>query len=120
MLPKNNRLKKKKYFENIFKRGRSVKEDLLSFKWRPNGLKVSRFGFIVSQKVSKKATVRNKIKRRLREILKLNLPRLEKGIDGIFIAFPGSEERNFYDMEASIKNIFIKTKILKISNERLK
>jgi len=120
VLPKNNRLKKKKDFENIFKRGRSVKEDLLSFKWRPNGLKVSRFGFIVSQKVSKKATVRNKIKRRLREILKLNLPRLEKGIDGIFIAFPGSEERNFYDMEASIKNIFIKTKILKISNERLK
>jgi len=116
VLPKKNRLKKKKDFGNIFKRGKSAKEDFLSFKWIPNGLKISRFGFIVSQKISKKATVRNKIKRRLREILKLNLPRLKKGIDGIFIAWPGLEERSFYDMETSIKNIFIKTKILKITD----
>jgi len=120
VLPKKNRLKKKKDFENIFRRGRSVKEDFVSFRWRPNGLKISRFGFIVSQKISKKATVRNKIKRRLREILKLTLPRLKKGIDGIFIACPGLEERNFYDIESAIKNIFARIKILKISDERLK
>jgi ribonuclease P protein component len=116
VLPKKNRLKKKKDFENIFRKGKSVKEDFLSFKWKLNGLKVSRFGFIVSQKISKKATVRNKIKRRLRELLKLNLLHLKKGIDGIFIACPGLEKKIFYDMETSIKNIFIKTKILKITD----
>ena len=70
MLPKKNRLKNKKDFERVFKQGKGFKEDFLFFKITKNNLKENRFGFIVSLKVSKKAVLRNKVKRRLREIIK--------------------------------------------------
>ena len=65
MLKKINRLKKKKDFEKVLRGGKGFKEDFLLFKTIKNNLKTSRFGFIISQKVSKKATVRNKLKRKL-------------------------------------------------------
>lgn len=45
----------------------------------------SRFGFVVSNKISKKANIRNKIKRALRETVKQNLPKLKTGFDVIFL-----------------------------------
>jgi ribonuclease P protein component len=70
MLLKENRLKKKKDFERVFSQGRNLKGDFLFFKTINNKLEDNRIGFIVSKKVSKKAVERNKIKRRLREILR--------------------------------------------------
>ncbi len=100
MLGKENRLRRKKDFEEIFKKGRSFKESFLVLKILKNNLKVSRFGFVVSQKVSKKAVVRNKIKRRLREIVGLNIKKnLQIGggkkVDGALISLPGSEKKKF-------------------------
>lgn len=111
MLPRENRLKKKKDFEKIFKEGKGIKEGFLFFKWAFNNLDISRFGFIVSQKVSKKATLRNKIKRRLREITRMRLPKIKKGIDGAFVALSGLEEKDFQEMETTIDKIFEKTRL---------
>ena len=66
MLPKINWLTKKKDFELVFKKGESIKNDFLIFKILKNHLKENRFGFVVSKKVSNKASKRNRIKRRLR------------------------------------------------------
>jgi len=44
--------------------------DFLYIKYKPNSLGKNRFRIIVSLKVSKKAVIRNKIKRRIREILR--------------------------------------------------
>jgi ribonuclease P protein component len=43
---------------------------MLYLKYYPNNLGENRYRIIVSKKVSKKAVVRNKIKRRIREILR--------------------------------------------------
>lgn len=51
-----------------------------------NNLSVSRFAFIVSTKIDKRATVRNRIKRLLRESVRLLLPNVPHGFDVIFIA----------------------------------
>ena len=112
MLPKENRLKKKKDFERVFKEGRGFQEDFFFLKIVKNNLKISRFGIIVSQKVAKKAVVRNKLKRRLREILRKNLPIIKKGIDGVLIAQPGLEEKSFGELEEMIINIFQKANCL--------
>jgi ribonuclease P protein component len=111
MLFKENRLKKDKDFKRVFKEGKGAKEGFLFFKWAPNKLKISRFGFVVSQKVSKKAVLRNKIKRRLREIIRARTPRIKKGIDGIFIASQGLIEKNYKELERLVDIIFKKTKI---------
>jgi len=111
MLPNINRLKKKKDFEKVFKEGKSFSQGFLFLKINKNKLNISRFGFIVSKKVSKKAPVRNKIKRRLREITRSKMPKIKNGIDCIIIVLSGLENLSFSEIEESINKIFKKAKI---------
>lgn len=113
MLPKQNRLKKKKDFERVFKEGQGFKEDFLFLKVVKNNLKISRLGFVVSKNFSKKATLRNKIKRRLRELVRINLSKIKKGIDGALVAQPGLETKDFWEIEEVINKLFTKAGILK-------
>lgn len=109
MLKKENRLKKKKNFEKIFKKGKSFKSDFLIVKINENNLNRPRFGFVVSKKVSNKSVVRNKIKRRLREIVRERIKRIKnRGIDGIFIALPDIKKQNFKEIEKVVENLFKK------------
>lgn len=111
MLPKRNRLKKKKDFEKVFKKGQGFKENFLVLKIVKNNLKINRFGFIVSTKFSKKATVRNKIKRRLSEIIRARLARIKKGKDGVIIVLPGLEINNYWELEEMVNRLFEKAKL---------
>ncbi len=69
-LNKKNRLKKKRDFENVFKKGKAVKGSFLFIKYRNNELGVPRFGFVVSAKIAKKAVERNRIRRILSESIR--------------------------------------------------
>ena len=113
MLKKINRLKKKKDFEKVLREGKGFKEDFLLFKTIKNNLKVSRFGFIISQKVSKKAVVRNKLKRKTSELVRIKLDKIIKGIDGIFIFSSNLENKDFWEIEEIINKIFAKAKTFK-------
>ena len=113
MLPETNRLKKEKDFEKLFKKGKAYKEDFLSLRVVKNNLKDSRFGFIVSNKFSKKAVVRNNIKRRLRSLIRAKMPDIKKGIDAAIIVIPGLEIDNFWELEEKINKLFEKAGILK-------
>ncbi|MFH1841249.1 MAG: ribonuclease P protein component [Candidatus Nealsonbacteria bacterium] len=113
MLPKENRLKKKKDFEKIFKKGKGFKESFLFLKILKNNLKISRFGFVVSGKVSKKATVRNKTKRKLRETIRINLCRIKPGFDGIFLVNKGLEVKKSPEIKEIIDNLLKKAKLIK-------
>lgn len=112
MLAKKNRLKKRKDFESVFRKGKGFKENFLVLKKSRNNLDFSRFGFIVGGKVSKKATVRNKIKRRLRELVQTKLPKIKKGFDFILIAKEGLANKDFKEMEETIDKLFNKAKII--------
>lgn len=114
MLPKANRLKKKKDFERVFKKGKGYKEDFLYLKVVKNNLKNSRFGFAVSKKISKKATIRNQTKRRLRELVRVRVSRIKNGIDGVIVVMPGLEKKDFWEMESMVDKLFMKAGILEI------
>jgi len=88
MLPKENRLTKKKDFEKVLKQGKGFKQKTLFLKTIKNGLPQSRFGIIVSKKTAKKAVDRNKIKRQIREIFWKNIDKIKKGYDLVLIAWP--------------------------------
>lgn len=105
MLCKINRIKKKKDFEVIFKKGKSFKNSFLLFKTLPNNLKDTRFGFVVSNKVSKKAVVRNKIRRRMGEVIRLNLNDIKKGIDVVIVVLPGFEKKDFTETKEVLNKI---------------
>jgi len=109
MLPRSNRLKKNKDFERVFKEGRLFGEDFLILKTVPNGLKNSRFGFIVSLKVSKKAVLRNKIKRWLKAAIFSHLKngdKRQKPADIIIIVKPGTKVKGFQEIKQTISKIF--------------
>ena len=108
MLKKQNRLIKNRDFEKVFKQGKGIKENFLYCKFIKNSLNFNRVGFIVSKKVSKKGVIRNKIKRRLREITRKNLPYLKKALDICIICLPEIKQKKFYQIEESIKKIFKK------------
>ena len=80
MLPRYNRLAKKKEIDLVFKKGRSSYNKSLGVKCLiNNNLTYNRFAVVVSNKVSKKAVIRNKIKRRLMEVLGRNLEKFGEG-----------------------------------------
>ena len=112
MLPKENRLKKNKDFKKVFKEGKGFKEDFLVLKKAKNNLKISRFGFVVSKTFFKKATLRNKIKRRLRESVRIKINEIKKGIDGVVIAIPGLETKDFCEIKEIVNKLFKKAKII--------
>lgn len=112
MLPKINRLKKKRDFEAVFKTGSIFKNNILILRLVKNNLDKNRFGFMVSLKVSKKAVLRNKVRRRLSEIIKRSAGKIKTGTDMVFIALPGIEKKEFSEIDEAVKNILNKAKCL--------
>lgn len=71
MLPKENRLTKKTDFTQVSKRGEVIQSKNFGLAYfRANNNKAPKFGFIVSNKISKKAVDRNKVKRVLRQVVR--------------------------------------------------
>lgn len=112
MLSKENRLKKKTDFDFVFNKGKGFKEGFLFLKLIKNDLKVSRFGFVVSKKVSNRAVARNKIRRRLSEITKENLLKIKKGMDVVIVAGKGIKEKEFEEIKEKQELLFQKSGLL--------
>ena len=108
MLPKQNRLTNKNDFDLVFRGGKNIKGSFLVVKILKNNLKESRFGFIVSKKVSNKATVRNKIKRRLKDIAARELKDIKNSQDIVFIALSGIEKKKFSEIKEVVAKILKK------------
>lgn len=113
MLPKINRIKKKKDFEIISKNGKNIKSNLFILKVLPNNFGISRFAFVISQKVSKKAVVRNKIRRRLSKVIEKKIKEIKPGIDIVFIVLKAIETNSFLEIEKEVIDIFINNKLIK-------
>lgn len=112
MLPKKNRLKKGKDFQKIFKEGKGFKEGFLFLKVAENGSENSRFGFSISKSFSKKSSLRNKIKRKLQELIRARTKKIKKGVDGLIVVYAGLEKNDFWEIEESLDNLFKKAGLL--------
>lgn len=108
MLKKINRLTKNKEFDYTFKKGRSSYDKTVGIKAVENDLKINRFGILISVKVSKKAVIRNKIKRQIREVIRLEMDKLKSGYDCVIITLPGIISKEYGEIEQSIKGHFKK------------
>ena len=113
MLKKENRISKNKDFDRIFKTGQSFYGRILAIKAVKNDLDLNRLGLMVSTKVSKKAVVRNRFKRQLREIVKKELPQIKPSHDLVIIVFPQILDKNFQEIEELVKNGLKKLKMYK-------
>lgn len=81
------RLTKTADFDRVRMEGRRVVKKFYSFSYvNKGGRNPSRFGFIVSNKISNNATARNKIKRGLREAIRQSMSYIKPGFDAVFVA----------------------------------
>lgn len=112
MLPRQHRLTKEKDFNKTFKSGKSCFGKVLGIKSFKNSLEHSRFGFVVSNKVAKKATVRNKVKRQLRDIVHKELKNVKAGYDFLIIALPSIIKTDYPVIEKEVKNCLKKLNVL--------
>lgn len=111
MFDKNHRLTKKKEIEKVFKEGRSTFNKSFGLKVLDNQLRLNRFTVIVSLKVSKSAVERNKIKRRIREILRKEEKKIKSGEDIIVITLPPIINLKYDEIHHLLKNSLKKLNI---------
>ena len=48
---------------------------------------------------------------RLRELVKIKLPKIKKGIDGVVVIMPGFEINDFWELEEIVNKLFKKANI---------
>lgn len=108
MLPKVNRLKSDEDFKNIFKNGKGLENQFLRVKFFKNNINHSRFGFVISVKVLKKAVARNILKRRLRNIVGSFIENLKPGLDIVIWPKKNSVSINYKDLRNSLEELINK------------
>jgi ribonuclease P protein component len=106
---KEQRLRKAKDFAAVRREGRSWADRPLVLATRRNGLGVTRFGFIIGKRIGN-AVVRNKIKRRLREISRLT--ELQEGWDVVFIARTEAASADYQMLSNSARELFRRARVL--------
>ncbi|MFA7088025.1 MAG: ribonuclease P protein component [Patescibacteria group bacterium] len=106
MLKKINRINRDKEFDRVFKMGKSNYSKFLGVKMVKNELGTNRLGILVSTKVSKKAVIRNKIKRQIREIFYQETSKMLVGYDFVIVVFSEILEKNFEELSTILKKSF--------------
>ena len=103
-------LKKNHEFKRLYNKGRSAASLCAVVYCRKNGRAENRLGVTVSTKLGG-AVQRNRIKRRLKEIYRLNEDRLSTGYDIVIVARMRSRFAEFSEIESSVLSLFGKLKI---------
>lgn len=98
MLQGPYRLRKNQEFSHVYKYGQSKASRYLVLYYLPNEGEVSRFGFSLSRKFGK-AHVRNLYKRRLSEIVRLNMDFFKSGYDVVVIVRKPLANCNYQKVE---------------------
>lgn len=108
MLSKINCLKSEKDFRNVFKNGKTIENQFIRVRFLKNQKSSSRFGFIVSAKVLKRANLRNTLKRRLRAICRSLVKDLKLGLDIVIWPKIASTSLNYNDLDNYLRDLIIK------------
>jgi ribonuclease P protein component len=112
MLSSLHRLTKKEDFNIVKERGNLIHSTSFAFVYLAKDAELpSRFGFVVSTKISKKAVARNRAKRLLREAVRINMDKIVKGYDCVFLAKHLILDKQNTEIVAEVKTVLKKAKI---------
>lgn len=118
MLRSKFRITKDKEFSEFFgarfksNKGRNFSSPGFVVKTFVNKEEHPRFGIMVSNKVDKRAVKRNQIRRQIRELIRLNLERVDQNIDCLIIVQPSVTKLTKDELQGELKGLFAKAKIL--------
>ncbi len=107
MLPKKNRLKKRKEFQLVFERGKFFESNFLKIKLKPDFEQGKKVAVVAPVKVFRKAVERNKIKRKLREAVRPLLKEIPEKTAFILIAKKELSDKSVEQIKKDIKEFLI-------------
>lgn len=113
MLDKVNRVRESREFLRIFKTVKPIYSDHLVIRATRRQGGVSRFGFVISNKIDKRSSRRNGLKRRIRAVIEHNLSNIKPGFDVVIqvkMAFDYPYE--YKQIELEVLEIIKKTGLL--------
>jgi len=101
----------------VYTNGKAVRSQALTIKWTKNSHRsYSRISSVVSKKVIKGAIGRNRIRRRLYEYVRLNIPRLNETYDIVIIATsPELRTIPYSELASQLDQLFLKANLYKTS-----
>jgi len=100
-------LKKNHEFKRLYNKGKSAASQCAVVYCRRNGRSENRLGVTVSTKLGG-AVQRNRIRRRLKEIYRLNEDNLLPGYDIVIVARMRSRFAGYRELESSVVSLFSK------------
>jgi ribonuclease P protein component len=105
------RLRRSRDFERVRSNGRSWAHPLLiTYACARGDEAPTRAGVVVSKRVGK-ATIRNRVKRRIREALRASYPTLRPGYDLIVIARPPAASTSLRDLSAALDQLLDRARV---------
>ncbi len=107
-------LKKNSDFRRLYNKGKSAVTPYMVVYCRRNRDKCNRLGYTVSTKLGH-AVVRNRVRRQLREIYRLNAPRLHEGNDIVIVARTRCVGGDYHKMEKAFLTACEKLGLIKES-----
>ena len=103
--PKQYRLLRRLDFQRVYKQGQRRSASLCTVFYRPNGLAETRLGITVPKRLGT-AVVRNRIKRRIREVFRLHRQELPGGWDLVLNPRPGVAKVAYRVLERELLRLF--------------
>lgn len=105
-------LKNNYEFRRLYAKGESARSPWMVLYCRRNRVQKNRLGITVSTKIGK-AVVRNRIRRRLREIYRLQEEKVQPGYDIVLVARTRSRYAEYSMLERDFIRLAKKLKIMK-------
>ena len=105
-------LRRKKEFDNVYKKGKSLADKYVVVFYRKNNKDYSRISFLASKKVGN-SVKRNRARRLMKEAYRLSDMKIADGYDFIFIARNRIVDSKCWNVQKSIESALRRTKVVK-------
>ena len=107
-LPSKYRFSSSDEIKEVFKRGKSLDSGFFQIRFIPAARGLKKFAFIVGLKVSKKAVIRNRIRRKISEIIRINISKIKPGYLIAILAKSQAANEEPKSLEENLMNSLIK------------
>src|SRR5699024_3264048 len=111
-MDKRYRLRNNREFKKVFDNGKNFWNRNLILYRKKNDLDRTRLGITITRKFGN-AVVRNRVRRRLNEIYRLNLYRINDGYDLVIIPKKNAVDLSYEELKSALEHILKISKVLK-------